>query len=426
MSSKERYEKDKASVISMIKFILLTLIGCVVIYFFSKLVVILIPFLIGFILAKTSHAMAKPFVKLFSNKKKPIKPKKPKNTNSFWFKVTHPNGEKKPKSLQTKVSLVFYVILLVFVAIGCVWIIIATLSQATSAITALTKFADNIDYEALKRAANLNKLSTEHGGFLSPDIVELLKQNVDNIMHNMIKAIPDILSKVVAALWKFVGSLPMIVFSIVCVILSGYYFISDGPEVAKFYMKNVPHKSFRKKSFSLINNLSVTVFRVLGGYTVLLLFTSVEALIVFKIADVKYAIILAVVTGVIDFLPVLGIAVTMWPVIIYCALEGNYFGAVVVFIGLIAMTVIRRIIEPMVLGKSMQLHPLLMLVAMVIGVYVWGPIGFLLGPTVMIIVIQVIKVFSIDKKILAFLSRVLNKFMKDPEDIEKINSESEE
>ena len=56
-----------------------------------------------------------------------------------------------------------------------------------------------------------------------------------------------------------------------------------------------------------------------------------------------------------------------------------------------------------------------MLIAMVIGVYVWGAIGFLLGPTVMIIVIQIMKVFELDKKVLAFMSRVLNKFMKKPE-----------
>ena len=45
----------------------------------------------------------------------------------------------------------------------------------------------------------------------------------------------------------------------------------------------------------------------------------------------------------------------------------------------------------------MQLHPLLMLIAMVIGMYVWGAIGFLLGPTAMIIIIQVMKVFNLDE-----------------------------
>ena len=419
MDSKERYERDKASVISMIKYILIIAIGCVVIYFFAKLAVVLIPFLIGFILAKTSYTIAKPISKAFGKNKHIKKPKKvdPEKQKTLGYKLLHPNGEKKPKSIQTKVSIVVYIILLVLVFLLCALCIFGILSQATNAIIALTKMSETIDFSSIRRAANLNKLSAEHGGFLSQDIVDLIKSNLDTWANNLIKAVPSLLSKLVAGLWNFVGSLPAVLFSIICVILSGYYFISDGPEVTKFYLTNVPHKSFRKKSFSLINDLSVTLFRVLGGYFSLLLITTVEAYLVFVLADVKYALIIALITGVIDFLPVLGIAVTMWPVIIYQALQGNIRGAVIVLIGMIIMTVIRRIIEPLILGKSMKLHPLLMLIAMVIGVYVWGAIGFLLGPTVMIIVIQIMKVFELDKKILAFLSRVLNKFMKKPEKI---------
>lgn len=418
MDSKERYERDKASVISMIKYILIIAIGCVVIYFFAKLAIVLVPFLIGFILAKTSYAIAKPLTKLFTKSKKTIKkPKKvdSKKKQTFSYKLFHPNGEKKSKSLQTKISIVVYIILLVLVFLLCAFCILGLLSQATNAVMSLSKLSEGLDFDSLRRAANLNKLSTEHGGFLSQDIVDLIKDNLDTWANNLIKAIPSILSKLVASLWNFIGSLPAVLFSVICVILSGYYFISDGPEVTKFYLANVPHRSFRKKSFSLINDLSVTLFRVLGGYISLLIITTVEAYLIFVIADVKYALIIALVTGVIDFLPVLGIAVTMWPVIIYLALQGNFTGAIVVLVGMVIMTIIRRIIEPLILGKSMKLHPLLMLIAMVIGVYVWGAIGFLLGPTVMIIVIQIMKVFELDKKVLAFMSRVLNKFMKKPE-----------
>lgn len=418
MDSKERYERDKASVISMIKYILIIAIGCVVIYFFAKLAIVLVPFLIGFILAKTSYAIAKPLTKLFTKSKKTIKkPKKvdSKKKQTFSYKLFHPNGEKKSKSLQTKISIVVYIILLVLVFLLCAFCILGLLSQATNAVMSLSKLSEGLDFDSLRRAANLNKLSTEHGGFLSQDIVDLIKDNLDTWANNLIKAIPSILSKLVASLWNFIGSLPAVLFSVICVILSGYYFISDGPEVTKFYLANVPHRSFRKKSFSLINDLSVTLFRVLGGYISLLIITTVEAYLIFVIADVKYALIIALVTGVIDFLPVLGIAVTMWPVIIYLALQGNFTGAIIVLVGMVIMTIIRRIIEPLILGKSMKLHPLLMLIAMVIGVYVWGAIGFLLGPTVMIIVIQIMKVFELDKKVLAFMSRVLNKFMKKPE-----------
>ncbi len=166
---------------------------------------------------------------------------------------------------------------------------------------------------------------------------------------------------------------------------------------------------------SLLNNLSVTLFRVLGGYLSLLIITAFEAWLIFTIAGVNYAVILSLLTGVIDFLPVLGISATMIPVMVYCGLNGNYTSIIILVVGMALMTIIRRLIEPAILGKSMHLHPLIMLLGMITGVYLWGVIGFLLGPTVLIIILQIIKVFEIDKKIISFMSRVLARFMMAPE-----------
>ncbi len=58
------------------------------------------------------------------------------------------------------------------------------------------------------------------------------------------------------------------------------------------------------------------------------------------------------------------------------------------------------------------MHPLLMLISMALGVYIWGAIGFLMGPVVFIIVLDIVKVFGINKKFSVFLSRILEKFMK--------------
>ena len=90
--------------------------------------------------------------------------------------------------------------------------------------------------------------------------------------------------------------------------------------------------------------------------------------------------------------------------------------AVIIVIGMAIMTVVRRFIEPPILGKSMHLHPLITLVAMAAGVYIWGAIGFLLGPALAIIIIQTIKVFEIDKKVGEYLSGVFERFFAPKDD----------
>ena len=90
------------------------------------------------------------------------------------------------------------------------------------------------------------------------------------------------------------------------------------------------------------------------------------------------------------------------------------------------MTIIRRFIEPPILGKSLHLHPLAMLISMAAGVYIWGAIGFLLGPVVFIILLDVFTIFGLDKKFKKFLARVLNRFMENDDEMKPSASTSED
>lgn len=128
------------------------------------------------------------------------------------------------------------------------------------------------------------------------------------------------------------------------------------------------------------------------------------------IAGVPYAVILALITAVLDFMPVLGVSATMVPVMIYLGLQGNFTGVLILIIGMAIITVIRRFIEPPILGKSMHMHPLATLFAMIFGVAVWGAIGFLMGPVVLLVVQEAIKGFALDKKLRVFAGNILNKF----------------
>ena len=386
MNENERYLKDKAAVMSMVKFILIVLIFCAIIFCATKIVVVLVPFLIGFLLAKTSFAMAGAFDKKSLNKAAQTRRRK-------------------------RIAIVIYVILLIFMAIALIWCCFSLIGQITRAIDALTRLATDFDIQTWVNNV-VERFSSMDIRFLTPGMVESLENNTISLFGSMVTKIPDLLSKLLASIWGLIGNIPYAIFVVICVILSGYYFINDGSKVLRFYMRNVPNKKFRSKSVSLLNDLAVTLFRALGGYLLLLIITTVEAWVAFRLAGIEFAIILALITGLVDFLPVLGASAVMIPVMIYCGINGNYNAVWILIAALAIMTVIRRIIEPPILGKSLHIHPLLMLVGMALGVYIWGAAGFLLGPTVLIIIIDIMHVFELDKKIMNFLSRVLTDFMK--------------
>ena len=398
MNDIERYNRDRASVMSMIKFILIVGITVGICYFARIVVIILVPFLIGFMLAKTANLIAKPISGIFDKNPQNIKP-----------------GRK--KSTRTKTALVCYVILNVILVILIVFLCLGLLWQANTILNRLTKASMNFNPGSSFDRAILYRFSVANGGFLTEDLIETIAVNIEGVGQNIVAAIPTFIRTSLSTIWKLIGNLPYAIFFVISIMLSGFYFINDGPQVLKFFAKNTPNRKFRNRVFGLINDLSMTVFRVLGGYMALFFITAFEAYFVFMAAGVyNYALILALITALIDFMPVLGISATMIPVIIWLVLNGKIMNAVIIVIGMAIMTVVRRFIEPPILGKSMHLHPLITLVAMAAGVYIWGAIGFLLGPALAIIIIQTIKVFEIDKKVGEYLSGVFERFFAPKDD----------
>ena len=404
----ERYKRDRASVMSMLKFILIVaiLIGCG--YIGKVIVVILVPFLIGFLLSKTSMIIAKPISKIFDKDATKIKP-----------------GRK--KSTHTKTALVIYVILNIVAFFLIVLTCIGLVYQANNLLVTLAEVSKSFKPSEVLDTQILDRFTVENGGFITQEMINSLRENITNMGQTVVKNIPQTISAALSKIGSLLGNLPYGIFFIISIILSGFYFINDGPSVMKFFVKNTPNRKFRNRIFTLLNELAYLVFRVLGGYFVLFIITAVESFIVFWLAGLReYSIMLAIITALIDFLPVLGVSATMIPVIIYLIMHGEIISAVVVIAGFVIMTIVRRFIEPPILGKSMHMHPLVTLFAMAAGVYIWGPAGFLLGPVLAIIVIQIIKVFEIDKIVGKYFSGVLDRFMKDKKVEEKKTAEETE
>ena len=386
---------------SIVKYVLIAAVTGVLLFCATRVVSILVPFLIGFLLARTAHALAAPFVRMSSKRA------------GF-------NYRKK-----RKIEIVMYVILIVVVILLTVYGIFNLIVQGSKAFRALSEFIIILSDPA-KLDAFIWQFAESNDGLLKDSLVEKIAAYFAGSQSDFVGKIPEFVGTAVTSVWSIIGNIPYGIFVVICVFMSGYYFLSDGPNVLKAYMKSVPNHTFRRASLELVNNLSGTLFRALGGYTLLLIVTMAESWITFYFANVEYAVVLALITAILDFLPVLGISATMVPVIIYCIFHGNYTGAVIIIIAMAIMTVIRRFLEPAVVGKSLHLHPLLMLISMALGVYIWGAIGFLLGPVVFIIILDVFKVFGFDKKFKAFLSRLLEKIMKQEPDAKKGISEAAE
>jgi len=419
MSQPDRMMHDKATILAIIKYFLITAVVLLLIYLGFRIFAILLPFVFGFILARLAIAIVTSAKNLVydlgeGRKKRRAKRELPQTAETSSAAQTgrrklgrYPQGL--ARSRGEKRLIIFVYILLIILIIGLfVGIILAVISQLRSLAAYLPVIFNDMDI--FRRVIDyLESLSEKLGGLIQPQQLEMLENELVRLQQNLLQKVPEIVAAILNGIAGFAANLPLILFAVVVAIMSGYYFIADSRSMYVFLRRNVISKQFRETTVRLINTLFSPLFRVIGGYLLLLIVTFIMALVGLLIIQMPYAVIIALVASIVDFLPVLGLGATLVPVALYLFLQGQLLSGLGALILLGVMTLVRRVIEPPILGNAMRLHPMATLASMIIGIAVYGVAGILFGPIIMVIGKEVLTLYGIDTKLRAFLGDLLNR-----------------
>jgi sporulation integral membrane protein YtvI len=113
--------------------------------------------------------------------------------------------------------------------------------------------------------------------------------------------------------------------------------------------------------------------------------TFIIVLIGLLILKVKYAFLIAFIIGFVDLIPYLGTGFVFFPWIIVSFLIGAKNLAIGLIILYVLVVIQRNIIEPKVLSSNIGLDPLSTLIAIYLGFAIFGVLGLIIGPVMLII-----------------------------------------
>lgn len=109
----------------------------------------------------------------------------------------------------------------------------------------------------------------------------------------------------------------------------------------------------------------------------------------------KYWLLLGIVLGLVDALPVFGTGTILTPWAIVCVLCGRYrYAAVLAAMSFISYLV-REYLEPKLMGRGVGVHPLMMLAAVYAGLVLFGVIGVITGPIAFILTKEIISYIQV-------------------------------
>lgn len=203
-------------------------------------------------------------------------------------------------------------------------------------------------------------------------------EQLGNILARFSEAVTG---AVAAALRAF----PSLILGLLVGVISCFYFAVEFDTVAAALSMLVPN-GFRSRLPLWRSRAADGLRRYLRAYLLLFLLTLGELLIGFFVLRLNYAFLLAILTAILDILPVLGVGTVLIPFAIISFAGGYAFRGVGLLILYAVITVVRQIAEPHLVGKSLGLHPILMLVSFYAGLRLFGVVGIFVGPVIAVLI----------------------------------------
>ncbi|VYT73957.1 AI-2E family transporter [Clostridium tertium] len=164
-----------------------------------------------------------------------------------------------------------------------------------------------------------------------------------------------------------------------------YFILVDKNEIMNFFMKLFP-KEFTEGFFKKLLNLK-EVFKI---EIRLIILSGIIVTIGFRVLSIENSLFLGTISAILDILPFVGTTIVFIPIIIYNIVMKRFllvFGLVLLYF---LEKVIREILEAKFLSSRLEIHPLVVILSIYIGVNMFGLIGIIVGPIYSIIAKDVI------------------------------------
>ncbi len=187
-----------------------------------------------------------------------------------------------------------------------------------------------------------------------------------------------------SALQTWLQGLPNAGATFLIAALSTYFISSEKDAVRRFILSLMPD-DWHGAATGIKSKLLRSTVGLLKAQAVMVAITFVIVLGVLVALGVNYSLTIALLSALMDVLPVLGPGLIFLPWGAYAFLTGNQslgFSLLGLY-GTVAL--VRGVLQPRIIGERIGLHPLATLVALYIGVKVFGAAGFIYGPLIVII-----------------------------------------
>ena len=215
------------------------------------------------------------------------------------------------------------------------------------------------------------------GGTLQEQILGKLRVGITERSNELIAALPQVGLRAITVASN--------VIYVVIIPILGFFFLKDGRLIRQHVLDLVSDEPRRVLLDDVLADVNLLLASYMRALVLLALSTFTAYGIFFSILGVPYAVLLAALAGMLEFIPMVGTLAASLTIVIVAALEGAHVIAVLIF--LLAYRLFQDyVLSPQLMRQGVELHPLLVLFGVFAGSEVAGIAGTFLSVPVLALV----------------------------------------
>ncbi len=181
------------------------------------------------------------------------------------------------------------------------------------------------------------------------------------------------------------------VLTLIFALLTQFFMLRDGERAREPVLRLIPLPPERGQA--ILDKVHDTIQAVFAGTVLVALLQGAIIGVAYYFAGVSNALLLALVSGILCIIPLLGAPILYIPIGLMLLAEGDVRGAVIVLgVGFVIVSQIDNLIKPFLIGGRVNLHPMAIFFSILGGVLLVGPIGVMAGPMLLTVILALVDV----------------------------------
>jgi sporulation integral membrane protein YtvI len=204
---------------------------------------------------------------------------------------------------------------------------------------------------------------------------------IDNINQSILTFVTNASSTILGTITGVASQLPSLLIKFIFTIVSSFFFTIDYYRISDFIIRQF--KGERKDMILRLKDNGIgTLGKFIRAYTAIISITFLELSVGFWILGISNPFLFGFLVAIIDVMPILGTGAVLLPWAIISFILGNTKIGIGMLLLYIIITAVRQTIEPKIVGQQIGLHPIVTLLLMFVGAQLMGVLGLLMLPII--------------------------------------------